>query len=194
MTRTLLIECGYASMCGMMVGTMEGTAAGSVPPEALAALTHTPIVIATPCADCEKPIDAAYFVRNGDAICPSCHTLMEGSPRIALAYGLAASVASIAVYYAIYFALHARFVFIAVLAGVVVGSGVRRGAQASRRLGYRWLALLLTYLAVVATYAHSLAEMPGVTDALDAAIRSLYLPFLMILGQKNLVVLVLLGF
>ncbi len=135
-----------------------------------------------------------FFVRNGEAICPSCLTAQEGSFREALAYGLGAALLSIALYYGIFFAWHIKFVFVAVIAGVLIGGAVRRGARVSNRLGYRWLAVVLTYVAVAATYAHALAELSEVTGAFDAALRSLYLPLVMLWWRKNLVTLILLGF
>jgi hypothetical protein len=187
-------------MCAMMAGTLQAPASSRDSVDAALPLSHESVPAGTPCADCAQPITSQFLVRNGDTICLPCRERMNGSFREALALGLAASVASIGLYYLIYavtgmlMAKPYRFVFIAVIAGVLVGSGVRRGARASSLLRYRWLSVVLTYVAIVATYAQALAEMPGVTSVFDAALRALYLPLVMIVGQKNLVTLVLLGF
>ena len=178
-----------------MVGAMEGSTS-SVPPiaEASAPVVLAPVAVGAPCTSCATAITDRFFVRNGEVICPSCLGSLDGSFRDALALGLGAALLSIGLYYAIFFVAHARFVFIAVIAGVLIGGGVRRGARATPLLRYRWLAVVLTYVAVAATYAHALVEMSVVTDVVDAALRSLYLPLAMLVSHKNLVTLILLGF
>jgi hypothetical protein len=180
----------------MMAGTI-GATAGRAPATKASASVPPPVVVRAgdPCEDCNAPITDTFYIRNGDAICVPCHGKLEGSFGNALGLGLGASVLSIAIFYAIYaLANHLRFVFIAVIAGVMIGSAVRRGARASNQVRYRWLAVVLTYVTVVATYAQALSEMPGVTNTMEAVLRSFYLPFLMLIGHKNLVTLILLGF
>jgi hypothetical protein len=160
----------------------------SVPP-ALAAMAA-----GTPCGRCGVELQSHYFVANGHVVCESCRDRLRGSGSAALALGVAAAVVSAALYYAVYLVWHSSFVLIAVLAGVVIGLAVRRGAQGSRLQRFRFMALGLTYLCVVSTYAPALMEMPGVDGPLHAALRSLYLPFLMLISMKNPVTLILLGF
>lgn len=177
-----------------MIGTMDAQHAGALADAPVAAEPHAPVAFGSPCADCAQPLAEQFFLLNGAPICPRCSGRLEGSPRHAVLFGLSATLASIAAYYAIFLLTGFRFVFIAVLAGVFIGAAVRKGAHASKRLRYRWFSVVLTYLAVVATYAHTVAEMPFVTSGADAILRSLYLPLLMIAGQKNVVTLILLGF
>ena len=99
-----------------------------------------------------------------------------------------------ALYHAIYYLFDFRFVLVAVLAGVLIGSGVRKGARAGRLLRYRWLAMVLTYVGTVATYAHAIVEMPGSLSPLSVVGGAFYLPVRMLFEGKNLVTLVMLGF
>jgi len=160
----------------------------SVPP-ALAA-----IAAGTPCGRCGVELRSHYFVANGHVVCESCRERLRGSGSAALGLGLGAAVLCAVLYYVVYLIWHSNFVLIAVLAGVVIGLAVRRGAQGSRLQRFRFMALGLTYLCVVSTYAPALMEMPGVDGPLHAAVRSLYLPFLMLISMKNPVTLILLGF
>jgi hypothetical protein len=179
----------------MMAGTMEGSTSSAPPALAAAeAPAPEPVPVGTPCSACERPLADQFFVRNGDVICAACLDSEAGSFREALALGLGAAVLDIALYYAIVFLFHWRFLFIAVIAGVLIGTAVRRGARASTLLRYRWLAVVLTYVTVAATYAHALAEMSEVSGPVDAVLRSLYLPLVMLVWRKNLVTLILLGF
>jgi len=119
---------------------------------------------------------------------------LEGSAARAVQLGVSAALLSAALYYFVYVVWHMNFVLIAVIAGVLVGLAVRRGAQGNRAQRYRFIALGLTYLCVVSTYLPALLEMPGVSSPAMAALRALYLPFLMLISMKNPVTLILLGF
>lgn len=152
------------------------------------------IAAGTPCVRCGTELQSHYFVANGHVVCESCRMRLHGSGTTALALGLGAALASAALYYVVYLIWHSNFVLVAVLAGVLVGLAVRRGAQGSRLPRFRMMALGLTYLCVVSTYAPALMQMPGVDSPLQAALRSLYLPFLMLISMKNPVTLILLGF
>lgn len=178
----------------MIAGTMEPERTGELAEDSVPAEVHAPVPSGAPCASCTQPLTKQFFVQNGAPVCPGCRAALEGSFCGALLLGLAATLASVGLYYVVFVLSGWRFVFVAVLAGVFIGGAVRKGAHASKLVRHRWLAVLLTYLAVVATYAHTLAEMPGIVNPFDAALRALYLPLLMILGQKNVVTLILLGF
>lgn len=158
-------------------------------PPALAA-----IAAGTPCGRCGIELQSHYYVANGHVVCDPCRERLRGSGSAALGYGVTAAVLSAALYYLVYLIWHSNFVLVAVLAGVCIGLAVRRGAKGSRLQRFRFLALGLTYLCVVSTYAPALMEMPGVDGPLQAAGRSLYLPFLMLISMKNPVTLILLGF
>jgi hypothetical protein len=168
----------------------EGEPRASLPPPA--ALADIPA--GTPCWNCHRAIDAEYFVANGHVLCGACCARLQGgSTAAALAFGVAAAVATAGLHYLISVMFHANFVLSGVLAGVLVGLGVRRGAQGNRAQGYRWLALSLTYLTVVSTYVAPLFAMPDVSTMLGAALHALYLPGLMLLTMKNPVSLIMLG-
>ena len=157
-----------------------------------AALTE--IAAGTPCQRCGTQIQVRYFVANGHVVCTHCRESLNGSTARAIGFGAAAAVLSAAVYYLVFSLWQMNFVLIAVIAGVAIALAVRRGAQGNRAPRFRWIALGLTYLCVVSTYYPALLAMPGVDGPLSAALRSLYLPFLMLISMKNPVTLILLGF
>lgn len=109
-------------------------------------------------------------------------------------FGLTAALLAAAGYYVVYAVWHLNFVLIAVIAGVLIGLAVRRGAQGNRAQRYRFIAVALTYLCVVSTYVPALLAMPDMSTTLSAGLRALYLPFLMLISMKNPVTLILLGF
>jgi hypothetical protein len=176
--------------------TEQGTAVAetglrsSLPPALAAAV----IPFGAPCERCRAAIPESYFVANGHVICPDCRRRLQGSMALALGFGLLAAIACSGLYYVVRAIWDSNFVLVAVLAGVCIGLSVRQGAQSSRATRYRVLSLMLTYACVASTYAAALIEMPGVDDALTAGVRALYLPALMLIGMKNPVTLLLLGF
>ena len=154
----------------------------------------TEVAAGTPCDRCATRIEDRYFVANGHVVCGVCRESLEGSSSRAIGLGVVAAVLSAAVYYAVFAIWQMNFVLIAVIAGVLIGLSVRRGAQGNRARKFRWIAVGLTYLCVVSTYYPALLALPGVDGPLSAALRSLYLPFLMLISMKNPVTLILLGF
>jgi hypothetical protein len=152
------------------------------------------IAAGTPCGRCGTSIQGQYFVANGHVVCEQCRTTLDGSTASAVRLGVAAAVLTAAAYYFVYAVWHLNFVLIAVIAGVLIGLAVRRGAQGNRAQRYRFLALGLTYVCVVSTYVPALLEMANVHNPWVAALRSLYLPFLMLISMKNPVTLILLVF
>jgi uncharacterized paraquat-inducible protein A len=156
------------------------------------------IAAGTPCGRCGTSIQGRYFVANGHVVCERCRTTLQGSTGAAVRLGVAAAVLAAGAYYLVYAVWHLNFVLIAVIAGVLIGLAVRRGAQGNRAQRYRFLALGLTYVCVVSTYVPALLEMANVNNTLNntamAVLRSVYLPFLMLISMKNPVTLILLGF
>jgi hypothetical protein len=147
-----------------------------------------------PCAECGTKIIDTYYSVNGEAVCPTCREALDGSFRHSMLLGLCAGLLCVALYHAVYYLFEWRFVLVAVLAGVLVGSGVRKGARAGTQLRYRWLAVVITYVASAATYSQAILELPGQQAPLEAMVKSLYLPVMMLIERKNLVTLVMLGF
>jgi uncharacterized membrane protein len=160
----------------------------SVPP----ALTR--IAAGTPCGRCRTQMQGQYFVANGVVVCEACRESLHGSTGRAIGLGVVAAIITAAVYYAVFYFWNMNFVLIAVLAGVLIGLSVRRGAQSSRLPRYRWIAVGLTYVCIVSTYYPALLALPGIDSAGHAALRAVYLPVLMLIGLKNPVTLILLGF
>ena len=148
----------------------------------------------TPCARCNTPLKDSYFEVNGHGVCPACRQGLAGSTSLAIVSGLAAAAASVGAYYGIWWLMQFRFSLVAVIAGVAIGWAVRRGASASQSVGYRWLALGLTYLAVVFTYAHSVLELDTSLTLPEVLRISFTLPLSMLVEAKNLVTLILLAF
>jgi hypothetical protein len=175
-------------MAERVMGLSAETGPSPVPP----ALAE--IAAGTPCGRCGTSIQGHYFVANGHVVCEKCRATLEGSTAAAVRLGVAAAVLAAGSYYFVYSVWHLNFVLIAVIAGVLIGLAVRRGAQGNRAQRYRFLALGLTYVCVVSTYVPALLEMSDVSGTVMAALRSLYLPFLMLISMKNPVTLILLGF
>ena len=183
--------------CLHLLVEQTGTQSGADAGPARALTTPVPEILVSkgsPCEECGAGLGDSYFLVNGHGVCAACEERLQGSFARALLLGVPAAGASVAVYYAVLVALDMRFVFAAVLAGVAVGSAVRKGAEAGRHVGYRWLAVALTYLAATAMYAHSILELPSAPTGVNLVVHALYLPLLMLLQQKNIVTLILLGF
>jgi hypothetical protein len=172
----------------MSLPAHPGSGPSPVPP----ALTE--VAAGTPCGRCHTSIRGQYFVANGHAVCANCRESLDGSAARAVRLGVGAALLAAALYYFVFAVWHMNFVLIAVIAGVLIGLAVRRGAQGNRAPRYRFIALGLTYLCVVSTYLPALLAMPGVSSPAMAAVRALYLPFLMLISMKNPVTLILLGF
>lgn len=117
---------------------------------------------------------------------------MLGSGVQAILAGLLAGGAAAGLYYGILALFEVRFLLIGLLAGVMVGSAVRRFRGIQPSVVYRLYALGLTYLAVVSTYAHVMLELPSMTDPWQAWLATWTLPVRMAAEGKNLVTLVLL--
>jgi uncharacterized membrane protein len=174
----------------------EVTAVPAEPAKRLSAVPPALLEIAagTPCVRCGSRIEGNYFVANGHVVCANCRESLEGSASAAVRWGIGAALVAAGVYYAVFAVWRMNFVLIAVIAGVLIGLAVRRGAQSNRAQRFRFVAVGLTYLCVVSTYLPALIAMPDVPDAFHAGLRALYLPFLMLISMKNPVTLILLGF
>ena len=111
-----------------------------------------------PCAECRGAIVDTYYEADEGVICAACHARLAanqppgGRFSRALTIGAAAAAISAAVYFGLLAAVGREVSLALVAVGFVVGKAVRIGARGrgSRRL--QWLALALTYVAIVATY------------------------------------------
>ncbi|MDD9943624.1 MAG: hypothetical protein OXU20_21460 [Myxococcales bacterium] len=152
------------------------------------------------CARCDVRLRASFYRINGRRVCVPCQRRLRGSPLLGVAYGLLAAGVCVAVYYGVLRLFDIRFLLIAIVAGVAIGSAARRGMGYRTRFLNRPLSLLLTYAAVATTYLHSVLELqagrpvesPMEQPILAAWMDSLTLPFRMAMEGKNLVALTLL--
>jgi hypothetical protein len=120
----------------------------------------TPVGTA-PCAECRGPIVDTYYETDHGVICAACHTRIAGevatqstSGRFsrALGFGAAAATAGATIYFAVLAATGHEVSLLVLLVGFMVGKAVRVGARGRGGRRYQWLAVALTYLAVVTTY------------------------------------------
>jgi hypothetical protein len=111
------------------------------------------------CAICKTPIDFIYYALRDDLLCQQCRDRLLG-PRAggfgrflyASAFGLAAATAGALLWYAIRVATDHELGIVAVGVGYVVGKAVRKGSGNWGGRGFQFLAVLLTYLSIAATY------------------------------------------
>lgn len=120
----------------------------------------TPVGTA-PCAECRVAIVDTYYESDEGIVCAACHARITAAPAVephgrqfsrTLGFGVVAALIVAAVYFGLLAAMGREMSLALVLVGFVVGKAVRVGSR--RRGGRRaqWLALGLTYLAMVMTY------------------------------------------
>jgi hypothetical protein len=113
------------------------------------------------CAGCQQPIDGTYFEVNGQTTCAGCRTAipeMQGGAGAsgllkATAGGVAAGILGALIYYAVAALTGYEFGLIAIVVGVMVGRAVRWGSSGRGGRLYQALAIVLTYLSIVGSYA-----------------------------------------
>jgi len=119
------------------------------------------------CAECHRALTGFYFDVNGQTVCEACKYTIEsrmtgGSAAGRFARATGAGVVAAALGAAIYYAISAltgyEFGLIAIVVGYAVGSAVRWGSDGRGGKGYQALAMMLTYLAIVATYIPPIVE------------------------------------
>jgi hypothetical protein len=122
------------------------------------------------CAFCHKAISDEYFTINGRTSCRACHTRLsafwnEGTPAsrffTAAGLGLLGALAGAGIYYAVRAITGYELGLVAIVVGLLVGKGVRRGARGRGGAGYQTLAIALTYLSIAMNY------IPEVVQALQ---------------------------
>ena len=111
------------------------------------------------CIVCKQPIADEYFELNGQVFCSRCRQGVEasfrGGSRVARAIkalflGTVAAGVGAVIYYAIIRLTGLNIGLIAVVVGVMVGGAVRRGSGNRGGPFYQVVAILLTYLSIVA--------------------------------------------
>lgn len=114
------------------------------------------------CVLCKKPLTTTYFDVNGKMICPDCRTSLDARLNAgtsagrfvkALALGAGAAVVGAGIYYAIAALTGYELGIVAIVVGLLVGKAVRKGSNGRGGWRYQALAMVLTYCAIVATYA-----------------------------------------
>ncbi len=114
------------------------------------------------CRECRVPILDEYYDVDGNVVCTACHAgrtlfrsrLLRGLKALLLG-SLAAAVGA-GVYRMILFASGWNFSIVAILVGYVVGGAVRTGSGDRGGRFYQFLAMFLTYSALVGMFLPSL--------------------------------------
>jgi hypothetical protein len=146
----------------------------------------TPVGTA-PCAECRGPIVDTYYEADEGVICAACHTRIAthvasqppaGRFSRAVVIGLVAASIGAAIYFALLAATGRDVSIVVLLVGFMVGKAVRSGARGRGGRRFQWLAVALTYLAIVTTYVpfvlkgftrSSAASVTAVNDVSTAA-------------------------
>jgi hypothetical protein len=119
------------------------------------------------CGVCQSPIEGEYYETGGKVCCPTCRHNIEaafrGGSRVArvlksLILGLAASAVGAVLYYAILRGTGYNIGLVAVVVGVIVGRAVRKGTGGRGGRFYQFLAVFLTYTAIVVMYVPMVLE------------------------------------
>ena len=130
------------------------------------------------CSVCGLPMSDAYYTRDDAFVCPSCEgpTRAAGPPGSAfsrmsgaVAAGLIASVVASALWMIVTELTGWEIGLIAIAVGWIVGIAVAMGSRGVGGLPYQFLAVFLTYTAIVMTYVPMLLhEFEGGFDQADA--------------------------
>ena len=134
----------------------------------------TPVGTA-PCAECRSAIVDTYYEAGEGVVCAPCQVRIASNvepdvmtrERVSRAakFGAAAAAASAAVYFGLLAAIGYEVSVALILIGFVVGKAVRTGARGRGGRSFQWLALGLTYLAMVTTYVPFVLKGSDASDA-----------------------------
>jgi hypothetical protein len=132
---------------------------------------------AATCKGCARPIADTYFEVNGLTTCASCHAIVTreqaataGTTGVvrAIGAGLGAGVAGALLYWAVLAATGYALGLISVVVGYLVGRAVRWGSGGRGGRVYQVIAVLITYLAIDASYVSIVvgqwADISGASD------------------------------
>jgi hypothetical protein len=120
-----------------------------------------PEAVSSACSACQRSIPDTYFEAAGKIFCAACKDVTlaartggSGAGRLLKAglLGTLAAAVSAAAWYAIVKLTGYELGIVAVVIGLVVGGAVRLGAEQRGGWAYQTLAVLLTYLAIAASY------------------------------------------
>ena len=191
LTRLFKVPGKFARTSPMRERTMMSTAHPGEPPpddEVLqfdeAEFSAEPPAAKMPtCASCQQPIPDAYFEVAGKVVCGDCRERIEAAYRSgsglvrfmkASVFGLGAAFAGGLIYYITVRVTGLNIGLIAILVGIIVGQAVRSGSGNRGGLAYQFLAVFLTYSAIVAMNAPLVIEElmkvdPAELEAADPA-------------------------
>ncbi len=119
------------------------------------------------CSACQRSIPETYFEAAGRIFCEPCRDAVmtslrggSGAARLlkALLFGIGAAAVSAVVWYAIVKLTGYELGIIAVAVGFAVGGAVRAGAEQRGGWAYQTIAVVLTYLAIAASYVPLVIE------------------------------------
>jgi hypothetical protein len=122
------------------------------------------------CGACQAAIRDQYYVANGKTLCTDCHGKLQASFAqvsdasrffAALGWGGGAALLGAALYYGIRVATGYELGLVAIVVGVLVGKGVARGMRHRGGRGYAFMAVMLTYFAIVLTYLPEIVKVWG---------------------------------
>lgn len=122
------------------------------------------------CAGCGRTIHDYYFDVDGATTCERCRRRLDlgqgdegGLARFgrALAFGLAAAFVSSLAWFGISKLTGYEFGILAIVVGLFVGGAVRAGSRQRGGARYQFLAMWLTYSAIVVTYIPAILESAG---------------------------------
>ncbi len=128
---------------------------------------------AVTCSVCKQAVHDAYFHINGLVACAACKEKIEtsGAGRVtmtgfgkSLLFGVGAAIAGSVVWYAVTKITGLEIGLIAIAVGLLVGMAVRKGSRGWGGWQYQTLAMVLTYLAIVATYVPLLLKGMGAQE------------------------------
>jgi hypothetical protein len=150
------------------------------------------------CAICSGLLVERYWVVNGKPLCASCQGRVVGQFNVgtpgrrflaALGFGTVGGAVGAGVYYAVRAITGYELGLVAIVVGLLVGLGVKRGARGRGGAGYQALAMGLTYLSIVATYVpivlgeiekaagHSVGMFGTIFAVIFSLIAPIYLAF-----------------
>jgi len=119
------------------------------------------------CAACKQPIVDQYFEAASQVLCGNCASMLKAGPqggsRIwrtieALMLGAIGGTIGAVIWFLIRKFSGYELGLIAILVGVFVGGGVRKGSRARGGWFYQLMAIGLTYLAITSTYVPLVIE------------------------------------
>jgi hypothetical protein len=153
------------------------------------------------CASCQRAIGDTYFEAAGRIFCEPCRDAVmaslergSGVSRLvkALLFGSGAAAGSAVVWYGITELTGYQLGIVAIAVGFAVGGAVRAGAEQRGGLAYQAIAVVLTYLAIAASYVPNALEHFG--DRTGEAIAfSLIVPVARV-AQGGFIGLLIVGF